>query len=83
MRVGEGRLEAIAPAAPMRRQEKQRLVARNGPAVLATRSDVIRRGSLYGGDCRPLEMTRAESLDVDVAFDLEIAAFLLARRERS
>ena len=39
---------------PTRRQDKPRVFARNGPAVLAVRAAVLAAGSLYGDDCRPL-----------------------------
>ena len=53
-----------------RRQDKPRVYARNGPAVLAVRASVLARGSLYGDDCRPLVMAAADSLDIDSADDL-------------
>ena len=62
-----------------RRQDKPRVFARNGPAVLAVRSAVLDSGSLYGDDCRPLVMRAEESIDVDTAADLELAEFYLTR----
>ena len=62
-----------------RRQEKPRVFARNGPAVLAVRTAVLDAGSLYGDDCRPLVMGAEESIDVDTAADLELAGFYLSR----
>jgi CMP-N-acetylneuraminic acid synthetase len=64
-----------------RRQDKPRVFARNGPAVLAVRTRVLEGGSLYGNDCRPLVMTAAESLDVDDPEDLALAEYLLLKRE--
>lgn len=61
-----------------RRQEKPRGYARNGPAVLAVRTCVLERGSLYGEDCRPLVMTAAESLDIDGPEDLKLAEVLIS-----
>jgi CMP-N,N'-diacetyllegionaminic acid synthase len=67
--------------APTRRQDKPLLFARNGPAVLAVRTPVVTdTRSLYGGDVRGLVMGRAESFDIDDAFDLEIAELLMASR---
>ena len=67
-----------------RRQDKPLVFARNGPAVLATRADVVRRGSLYGDDSRALLMTPEESLDIDSEADLErLEYLLLARRSVS
>lgn len=88
-RFGPGSLmklegERLVPVAPLvlRRQEKERLYARNGPAVLGVRREVaLSRGTLYGDDCRPLVMNEADSVDIDDPLDLAWAEFLLARRE--
>jgi CMP-N,N'-diacetyllegionaminic acid synthase len=77
MALDDGRLIPLGEGAS-RRQDKQAVFARNGPAVLALRPD--RLGSdLYGGDCRPYPMRPEDSVDVDEPFDLELAEFLLAR----
>lgn len=66
---------------PMRRQDKPALFARNGPAVLAVRrSTLVDEGALYGTDVRPLVMAREDSIDVDDAFDLQVAEMLLSAR---
>lgn len=63
-----------------RRQDKPLLYARNGPAVLAVRRDVLlEQRSLYGRNIRPLVMADAESVDVDTAHDLALAERLLPR----
>lgn len=62
-----------------RRQGKPALYARNGPAVLVTRPEVIRSGSLYGADTRPYVMAPEASVDVDTPADLELAECLLER----
>lgn len=64
-----------------RRQEKPRVYARNGPAVVAVRTSVLEHGSLYGDDCRPMVMSAADSVDIDGPEDLTFAELLLARRE--
>lgn len=64
------------------RQHKPRVLARNGPAVLATRVATLARGSLYGEDCRPLLMRAEDSLDIDTAWDLALAECMLAARHR-
>jgi CMP-N,N'-diacetyllegionaminic acid synthase len=78
MREGDGRLVPLDPDAPLLRQQKGRLYARNGPAVLALRADRLdpARG-LYGGDVRPFPMDPRDSLDVDGPFELELAGLLL------
>ena len=77
----DGRLVPVAEAGATRRQDKEVVFARNGPAVLATRAPVIRDGSLYGDACAGYEMDVADSVDVDTAFELELAGWLLDRRE--
>jgi CMP-N,N'-diacetyllegionaminic acid synthase len=65
-----------------RRQDKPRLFARNGPAVLVVRALVIERGSLYGDDCRALVMTAEDSLDVDTPWDAALVEAVLSMRAR-
>ena len=64
----------------LQRQDKPRVFARNGPAVLAVRAAVLERGSLYGNDVRPLLMEAADSVDLDTPADLELFDCLLTRR---
>ena len=78
MALVDGRLVPLGAGAS-RRQDKQPAFARNGPAVLALRTERI-GDDLYGGDCRPYLMRPEDSIDVDEPFDLELAEFLLARR---
>lgn len=83
MRLDGERLKAFLEGPPiLRRQDKPRLFARNGPAVLAVRTDVLERGSLYGDDCRPLLMSPEESVDIDAAADFDALERLLARSPR-
>lgn len=63
----------------LRRQDKPRLYARNGPVVLVIRRQVIESGRLYGDTVRPLEMTPTDSLDIDDADDLALAEFWVNR----
>ena len=64
-----------------RRQDKQVLFARNGPAVIATRSRVLLdEHLLYGADTRGVVMSREDSFDIDEAFDLKVAELLMASR---
>lgn len=77
MDVVDGRL--VARGVARTRQEKERVYARNGPAVLARRADRI-GGDLYGGDVRPFVMDPRDSLDVDEPHELELAELLLRAR---
>ena len=77
--------DRVAPWSPgpavTRRQDKPRLFARNGPAVLAVRTRVlVEERRLYGQDTRAISMTDAESVDIDTAWDLAVAELALARR---
>ncbi len=74
MDVVDGRV--VARGTARTRQEKERVYARNGPAVLARRADRL-GGDLYGGDVRPFVMSARDSLDVDDPDDLELAERLL------
>jgi CMP-N,N'-diacetyllegionaminic acid synthase len=66
----------------LRRQDKPRLYARNGPAVLAVRREVLlKKNSLYGNDRRPLVMNVEDSVDIDCAFDLDLVEVLLKRHK--
>jgi CMP-N-acetylneuraminic acid synthetase len=76
---GERLVPAGGTIGPTRRQDKPALFARNGPAVLAVRrSTLIDQGMLYGTDVRPLVMAREDSIDIDDAFDLQVAEMLLS-----
>ena len=79
--IDDGRLRPFQDGPkPTRRQDKPRVYARNGPAVLAARAAVVAAGSLYGDDCRPLVMPMRDSHDIDSADDLELIELLLSRR---
>ena len=83
LRLDGDRLRPFLEGPPiLRRQDKPRVFARNGPAVLAVRTSVLDGGSMYGDDCRPLLMAAEESLDVDTAADFELLEWLLARSAR-
>jgi CMP-N-acetylneuraminic acid synthetase len=84
MRIEEGLLKPFleGPTAT-RRQDKPRVYARNGPAVLATRVEVIKEGSLYGRQSWPLVMTAEDSLDIDTPWDLRLVESVLAARSNA
>ena len=63
----------------LRRQDKPRLYARNGPAVLAIRRSAIDRRTLYGAKVLPLLMPPERSVDIDDPIDLALAEFWLDR----
>lgn len=81
MTMSDGRLTPFSDG-PMilRRQDKGLVYARNGPAVLAVRTEVIRRGALYGDPTLGYEMDAASSLDIDELDDLWLAEQYLRRR---
>ena len=81
MQLEDGRLRPLANGASvLRRQDKPRLYARNGPAVLAVRVAQLGRGALYDGDTRALVMEPEDSVDIDTSWDLELVEFILSRR---
>ena len=64
-----------------RRQELPPLYARNGPAVLITRTSVIlKKKSFYGERIVPYIMHEQDSIDIDTAFDLEITEHILSKK---
>lgn len=81
MRLEEGTLRPFLDE-PMilRRQDKPPVYARNGPAVLVARREVIEKGRLYGDTVHPLEMNFSDSVDIDDADGLALAEFYLSRR---
>lgn len=81
MRIDDGLLKPFleGPTAT-RRQDKPRVYARNGPAVLAVHTRVIREGSLYGNESWPLDMSPEDSLDIDTPWDLRLVEAALSAR---
>lgn len=65
----------------LRRQEKPRLYARNGPAILIMLRSVLESGRLYGDKVLPYEMSQLESIDVDDVNDLMLLEALLNYQE--
>jgi CMP-N,N'-diacetyllegionaminic acid synthase len=61
------------------RQDKKPVYARNGPAVLILKREILEAGKLYGDFIRPYVMQAEESVDIDTPFDLTFAEFLLKR----
>ncbi|MEP7292215.1 MAG: hypothetical protein ABI835_10545, partial [Chloroflexota bacterium] len=57
------------------------LYARNGPAVLACRAEVLfETNSFYGQRIVAFPMNETDSVDIDSPDDLELAAWLMTRR---
>lgn len=82
MAMEEGLLRPFLPegAALLRRQDKPRVFARNGPAVLVVSPAQIRRGALYGERTCGYVMDDESSLDVDEPKDLPVVDAALRRR---
>lgn len=67
-----------------RRQNLPVLYARNGPAVLATRTSVLlERQSFYGVRIVPYLMGPEVSVDIDTLYDLRLAEWLLMQRQEA
>jgi CMP-N,N'-diacetyllegionaminic acid synthase len=69
-----------AAAAPLRRQDKPALFARNGPAVLIVTRDAIAAGTFYGSGVVGYEMPSGDSIDIDTMDDVDEAEYRLQRR---
>ena len=82
MKLADGKLTPCAPGVPITlRQEKPLVFARNGPAILLTRTRFIQEENrFYGNHCQPLVMRTQDSVDIDDPADLEYAEYLLLRR---
>jgi CMP-N-acetylneuraminic acid synthetase len=79
MREVEGELRPYSSGAlaPLRRQEKEIVFARNGPAILIVRPDVLLSNRMYGEPIVGYEMDERSSVDVDDLADLELAELLI------
>jgi CMP-N,N'-diacetyllegionaminic acid synthase len=60
----------------LRRQDKPKLYARNGPAILIIRKERFRSEQLYTGKTMPYLMDFLSSIDIDCEIDLQIAEHL-------
>lgn len=67
----------------LRRQDKPRFYARNGPAILLSQTRVITKSRLYGVHIQPMIMEACDSVDIDTEDDLQLAEFLLSKRGSS
>lgn len=66
-----------------RRQDKPRVFARNGPAVVAHLPDVVRRKDAYGSPLVGYQMTLIDSFDIDGPDDLTLVQALLLERSQA
>ena len=81
MRMDDGWLKPFLDRPTVtRRQDKPRVFARNGPAVLAVRAASLKAGSLYGEKTWPLAMSAEDSLDIDTPWDLRLVESVLSAR---
>jgi CMP-N,N'-diacetyllegionaminic acid synthase len=79
LKIDDGKLVPFLGDQPLiaRRQDKPKVFARNGPAILITHSDAIREGVLYADPVVPYLMDRHSSLDIDTFEDLRYGELLL------
>jgi len=62
------------------RQEVPKLYARNGPAILITKTDVIRKEkTFYGEKVSPYMMDLYASIDIDTPSDLRLSEWLITQ----
>lgn len=62
-----------------RRQVGQKAYKRNC-AIYLTKTELVKRGDLFGKISRPYIMPAERSLDINEPFDLELAEFLLSKK---
>ena len=87
-RLQEGWLEDFwkepLPFDRFRRQNQPVFYARNGPAILATRTSmVLDTQSFYGARIFPYVMSPEESVDIDAPFDLRMAEWLIGQSKEA
>lgn len=82
MKLEHERLKPYQDSAPLlRRQDKPKIYARNGPAVLVLqRSSFLKHQNFYEGDVRPFMMSAQESIDIDTPFEFELAEYFLQKK---
>jgi CMP-N-acetylneuraminic acid synthetase len=80
MTLEKDRLSFTVPPAQknFRRQEKPVLYARNGPAILLSRTKIYEGGQLYGDAIAPLVMPALASIDIDTEEELHLAEMLMS-----
>jgi len=61
----------------LRRQDKPRVFARNGPAVFAVKREVLDQDQIFGKKIFPYEMNERDSIDIDGPKDLALAEYYL------
>ncbi len=83
MTLENGILRAFAEGGTKatRRQDKPRVYARNGPAIVVSGVSTIKSGDLYGEKSLPYIMHPHDSIDIDTMADLEYAAWLMGRAD--
>jgi CMP-N,N'-diacetyllegionaminic acid synthase len=63
------------------RQSQPKFYARNGPAILITRTDVlVEQKSFYGDPTLPYIMSAQDSIDIDNGDDLQLAEMILSKK---
>jgi len=66
------------------RRKLSKLYARNGPAILITKTEVIlKKNSLYGKRILPYLMSKIESIDIDDMEDWKIAEAIIKKYQKS
>ena len=67
-----------------RRQEKPNFYARNGAAIYISKNELImKEKKIIGNKCLPYFMPKERSIDIDDAFDWEIAKCFLRKISES
>jgi CMP-N-acetylneuraminic acid synthetase len=80
MRLEAGRLTPFLPGPPiLRRQDKPRVYARNGPAILAVRAAALRRNVLYSDTTIGYVMSAETSHDIDTPDDFWLVEQILRK----
>jgi len=84
MKATDNYLSPYLDSAPQKfdRHNLPQVFVRNGPAILAGKTNVFLSGKLYGEKILPFVMDPHESIDIDEPIDMELAEFYLNRRQQ-
>jgi CMP-N,N'-diacetyllegionaminic acid synthase len=66
-----------------RHQKRKILYARNGPAILITKTNILLKGKLYGQKIIPYIMSPEKSVDIDQPLDFKLAEFYLKNKNKN
>ncbi len=77
--AGDGTLVRLFPDAPRRQQEREPLLTENSSVYCNRVTSLRRLKKMFKGKVIGVEVTAQEGFDINTAYDLELAEFMMAR----